>query len=66
MTVGPTIKVRCPATSKVCYGLLGRALEAAARVETGTGHPYRTYLCQHCGCWHLTSQPWRPHDGRNA
>lgn len=37
-----------------------RALLRGAAVPAR--RPIRTYLCQHCGLWHLTSQPLSTQD----
>ena len=56
------MKVTCTWTGKQAYGTLERALAFAGKIGAREGRPYRPYLCQRCGCYHLTSKPnrwWR-------
>lgn len=57
--------MECPITGKVAYTNKIRALMAIVKIESvgprifGGPIPKRVYRCEHCGAWHLTSQPQR-------
>jgi hypothetical protein len=50
---------KCPQTGKRSWRHSTAALEHAAKLARDSGQPIRTYLCNFCGRWHLTSQPKR-------
>jgi hypothetical protein len=49
----------CPVMGKRSWRSVADALAAAAELAARSGHLARPYLCEHCGRWHLTSQPER-------
>lgn len=51
----------CAQTGKRSWHSQADALEAAASLARAAGgsKPIRAYLCNFCGCWHLTSKPKR-------
>lgn len=49
----------CQQTGKVCYSQRDASLEIAnfkkrKRLSHGKNIPQRSYICQFCGCYHLT------------
>lgn len=48
---------QCAKTGKVSYASSSAALGGAAGLGSSTGKRVRTYICEHCGFWHLTTKP---------
>lgn len=49
----------CPTTGKIQLPGPIAAAGYAARMTARHGGTMRTYRCEHCSCWHVTTQPRR-------